>query len=578
MRLKEILLQQQSRKSHISKDITKIHKHLRKRYSLYHFKNNVIVEFQATNTPLQQYVLVDLLDFNEKIIVTIDNPIRQSEAVILEIQGYHIIDLYGQKKKKKLLHSQLLESRERTDDLTQSATATLVGGLRDDVDSNVTNVLSLLESREEDIKEEASIDITELIGRSPNWILRSGIGIVGIALFIALAIAHVIKYPDKIISAGYITTTSPPISLKAGLDGVISAIYVDNESTVHTGDELFYLKNTAERTDINKVLEFVHNYNQSDKLHFVLGKNPPERLKLGDLQHQYAQFKLTYQEFQQVLRSSNVNEQISSINTEINRTNQLINILGNERSLFQQELALNIKDQERNKKLNQKGIVSDLEYEKVLITETQSRRQLESMNNGVVQNEIKIEQLQLQTKQLLEERNSQINNYQFVLAQLISQLEEIYEKWKNQYIISAEGSGIIHYSNSLQTGQSISHDNNLAYISSENDNKKILTAHVHESGIGKLSKGSKVIIAVEAYPQKEYGTVVSTIQDISKLPIHSDGQGEYYEVRASLNNRIVTDYGEVISFSPRMKATASFISEDKSVLDRVFDQIINLLN
>ena len=48
--------------------------------------------------------------------------------------------------------------------------------------------------------------IDDLIGVAPGWLLRSGITVIVIVTSVILAVSAFIKYPDKIIAKGIMTS------------------------------------------------------------------------------------------------------------------------------------------------------------------------------------------------------------------------------------------------------------------------------------------------------------------------------------------------------------------------------------
>jgi len=577
MHLKGILQLQLQKKKRPTKDVQKFLTYTNIATPDYSFSAYEIIEINIKGSITPKYFLADLYDSKNNIVINLDEKITSEDLIDLETNGLYIIDLYRIKgRKNKILEH--LDSVSRLETTSNLPLANLIGGLRETSPSIEKTILQTFETQEVQHDALAHTEITDLIGRSPGWILKSGISIIACVLAILLTLAYLVKYPDKINSRGIITTTTPPIALRSKTTGVIETIYVDNEATIQQNQELFYFKNTAHRNDITSLLAFIEQYQSSDQLEFVNRSDPPEDLKVGELQSLYALFSLTYNEYQQIINSSNVNAQINNIDSEIGKTTELIEIQKREQHLYEKELSLGIKDQERNRELNQEGIISDIDYEKSVINETQMKRQYESMNNGLLQNQIKINQLNLQTKQLAEERINSLNKYQFQLQEIITKIYEAYRVWSDKYIIKAEEDGILNYSYLIKPGLSIASSDIVAHITTGHNNQRILTSTVPSSGIGKLSKGSKAILSLDAYPHKEYGNIISQISSISNIPLYKTEEGEFYEVTVKLNDELRTDYGEIIEFTPQMNANVSYITENKSILSRIFNELNNLIH
>lgn len=74
-----------------------------------------------------------------------------------------------------------------------------------------------MERNENDIELRTS-EIDAILGKSPNWIMRTGIGIICISVLILLVGSVFFYYPETISCSINITTNLPPshLSIKVG--------------------------------------------------------------------------------------------------------------------------------------------------------------------------------------------------------------------------------------------------------------------------------------------------------------------------------------------------------------------------
>ena len=54
--------------------------------------------------------------------------------------------------------------------------------------------------------------------------------------------------------------------------------------------------------------------------------------------------------------------------------------------------------------------------------------------------------------------------------------------------------------------------------------------------------------------------------------------GKIYEISIPLDSILVTDLGKRINYAPELTAIVDIITEDKSLLSRILDQFISLIN
>ncbi len=109
------------------------------------------------------------------------------------------------------------------------------------------------------------------------------------------------------------------------------------------------------------------------------------------------------------------------------------------------------------------------------------------------------------------------------------------------------------------------------------DTDKYISAIYPIQNIGKIEKGQRTIIKFDAFPFKQYGTIESVVTTISKIPELDKNNMPMYEIKINLNETIVTNYNDTIPFKPEMTAIVEIITEDRSILERIFDQFLDLI-
>ena len=97
-----------------------------------------------------------------------------------------------------------------------------------------------------------------------------------------------------------------------------------------------------------------------------------------------------------------------------------------------------------------------------------------------------------------------------------------------------------------------------------------LTLPVHNSG--KLKAGQTVNIKLNNYLYQEYGMLKGVVKTISVMPQHDS-----YSVEVSLPNQLLTTYQKKLDYKEEMQGTADIITEELSILDRVFYQFRELV-
>ncbi|MCB0840141.1 MAG: HlyD family efflux transporter periplasmic adaptor subunit, partial [Bacteroidetes bacterium] len=319
------------------------------------------------------------------------------------------------------------------------------------------------------------------------------------------------------------------------------------------------------------------------QLEEILELRFPKGLQLGEMQNDYGQLQLEISQLQQTLRQSGVFQQINTLKNEIGNTRELREILIAEKDYSKEELALIQRDFQRNVLLNKEGVVSDLDREKVESEWLRYQKQYSNLGQGIIQNKIREEQLILEIQKLTEDRNTRLQINKYNVEQVINSIQSGMKEWEEKYMIDAKIEGSVAFVPKIVEDQYLNQNTVvLSVIPTNNVNTKQIQVLVNNYGLGKIDIGDKVIIKVDGYPYKEFGTLTSKVQSISALPeITKNNNGEFlylYTINIALPDTIITNHQQEIPYRPNSSVTAEIITKDKSILERLFETFLSLIN
>ena len=422
------------------------------------------------------------------------------------------------------------------------------------------------------------LEINDLIGNPPGFLLRSGISMIAVVTSIILIGSYFFKYPDKLTGIGILTSNTPPIEIVSRTNGYIEKMHVSEDREVEKGDVILYINNTTNKAELLILQQWIDDYEKVLDSRDYLGLEFIKDLQLGAIQAEYASLQLLFNEMQSTLRDGVVFQQINNISREVAKINTLTVSLDKEKNLYAQELEMARKDYERTKSLEAEKVVSALELEKVKTVLLQKERQFQGMNNNMIQNNIRIEQLELEKLKLKEQRSNTLQDYQFKIAEVIARIRASIENWNKTYTVEAPIDGRVTFSKEVVENGNLQAGQIIGYVLPSTNVKNYISAILPSTNIGKIEKGQKAIIKFDAYPFKEYGTVTAEVNSVSKIPEEGEDEIPLYEIRIELPKTIVTDYQDTIVYKPKMPVTADIITADKSVFHRIFDQFYSILD
>lgn len=421
--------------------------------------------------------------------------------------------------------------------------------------------------------------VDDLIGHSPSWLLRSGIGLVALVVSILLTLASMISYPDVITGRGYMTSDNPPVKIVSNASGYIDTILVDDRDSVTVGDTLLIIHNTTTPSEIKKLTRWVDQYEKIQDPTKYLSLKYPENLSLGSIQDLYASMGMQYQELIHTLKNGLVFQQLKNLNQEIKKIEALNQSKQREYHLYIEELALVEKDFKRHESLHRDGVISDVAYEEKKSEILQAQSRAEGLASSRIQNEIRIEQLKLEKIRLQQNRQQSLYGKINAINEKTNTLKRQIREWRYQYCVVSNSTGKIEWQNRINQHGSIEHKQTLAYIIPTILGDKKMRCNLTSSNIGKVEVGQKVIIKVDAYPYKEFGQVESTVSKLARIPsIDKDGVPSMYLATIKIPSIMVTNSGKHIPYEPESAATINIITEEKNLLNRVFNEFTSLLN
>lgn len=420
-------------------------------------------------------------------------------------------------------------------------------------------------------------EVTDLIENPPSWLLRSGISMIALFIVSLLTISSFIKYPDKISARATLTSESPPIEIISKSEGYIQDILIEDLAQVPIEKELLRIKNTANRLDIEQLEVWIEKYTYIKDPRAYLQFDIPDNLQLGIIQEDYASLVLKYKELQRTLEDGIVFQQIDAISEEIKKISTLNQSQKREKSIYKDELHLQQNDFTRNESLVAKGAISQAEFERAKTALLQKKRQYQGMENAIIQNNIRKDQLALERLKLQGGRANLLKAYQFQIAEIISRLKVSVQDWSENYILSSPIAGEVTWAKEIKESKYINRGQIIAYVLPEENNQKYVSIQAPITNIGKLAVGQKIIVKFDAFPYKEFGIVETSVSEIGKLPQISAKEQPYYEIKGILSNSILTDFDFPIPYNPNMTASVEIITEDQTLIQRIFNQLLSIL-
>ena len=412
-----------------------------------------------------------------------------------------------------------------------------------------------------------SEQIREILAKQPGFVLKWGISVIFIAVFLMLLATWIIKYPDIIHSEVILTTENPPQKEYAKVTGKIDTIFVSDSDNVSNQQPLAILENTANYKDVfflKSILDTIQI--QKHSFYFPIDELPI--LFLGEIDAALSTFETNYIHY--VLNKELkpfTNEALANKTTTSELNRQLRNLQG-QKALHKQELEFKQKDVSRSKTLFEKGVVSEQDYETKQLEYLQAERIYKNMASSISQLREAISNSKNTSK---ETEISSIREEKTLLKKVIqsfNQLQKSMKDWELKYVLSSKMDGQVLFLNYWSVNQTVNQGDLVFTIIPKVNSSFIAKLKTPAQNLGKVRIGQNVNIKLHNYPDYEFGVLKGTVTHISEI---SNKEG-VYTIDVSLPKTLITSYNKEIEFKQEMQGVAEIITEDLRLIERVFYQ------
>lgn len=420
-------------------------------------------------------------------------------------------------------------------------------------------------------REKYSPEFKEIVDRIPDN--YSSILVGGLTVFIVLLaiFSVVIKVPDRVAAEVRVTSTQPPIILKAQIQGKIRLLKKNYPCPCKADEYVAVLENSANTNHVKLVKEYFYGID-------ILADTFPSMslldstLYLGNIEPAYFQLRQQRQYYENLLHNSKFDYELKLYNQQL--YNDSIGLLQLDYVLKNNLNQHNIRQKQYSidSALFHKGAILESEYNQSYLSYLNSERQVVSIKSEIFAKNQSILETKIRKESTIREYREALNKARLVLLEAHHNLITEIRNWENTYVLKAPDDGIIEFVNIISDGSFISAGEPVFDVIFD-DNKYFGIALLPPAGGGSVKKGQKVNIKVDLYPYQEYGQLEGVVRDISLSSVDKN-----YLIYINLSNGLISSAGYEFVFAETMYGQAEIITEDKRLISRVFNQIYKLLH
>ena len=418
------------------------------------------------------------------------------------------------------------------------------------------------------IHQHFSPHINEIIEKKPNWLIRYGIGSMLFFLLLVLTAAWLVQYPDIMVGQVNITTPIPPSDVIAKINAaVIQKFMVAENDSICKGEPILLLESTTSYEQVQELSKKMGLNFSEGFLHY-----PDSWLdSLGALQPAYNSFALTILDLKNYYHERPFEKRIKSLQNILSGNFKGLQFSRDYLKNSKKDFESKKKEHDRYKILFKKGVISASEFELIKQSLLQKEMGYANDHKNLNDERISLTNLEREIMELELQKTEYEHQLQGNYLKASNELRSQVEQWKDQYLICAPITGRLSFFNEINEGDFITARERVLTVIPFQKQKLQAVGMFPAANSGKVTKGNKVILKLDAYPYHEYGTVEGNVSRVSEIPIEN-----LYSIVIELPHGLTTNYDSKITFKQRLTATADIVTKDQSVLGRIFYQFESL--
>jgi len=404
--------------------------------------------------------------------------------------------------------------------------------------------------------------------------LRWGTVLVFLFFIFSIILASIFSFNEVIVGSVIITSKNPTVQILSKKTGKISSINYQSGDSIEEGAILAVIENPASEKDIaylkDKLLATISTLTSIDALNAEF----PRQLNLGNsIQPFYNVFLSTFQKL--ILESSLREGIILQMQLKDQLFNQNLSLKNKREELLLAKQSLNILEVnfQRHQKLLSRGVISQLDLERVENEFLNEKRQYHFQEQQL--NQIILDKNSIEKNQQMVE-NSDFKSVSIQEAELIlarqDLLNEISE-WEENFLLKSPIEGRLSYNDVWGQFQNVKSGEVVFTVVPYDRQNLIGKCNIPIRNSGKIREYQKVLLKLENFPYREWGTVKASVGSISQVP--RTGKDPDYVVYLNIDD-LNTSYGKTLEFNQELMGTAEILLEEVTVLERLFYQFRHL--
>lgn len=418
-----------------------------------------------------------------------------------------------------------------------------------------------------------SESVQEILGKMPSWIIRGGSGLVFLVVLILVIGSWFFSYPEIIESKLVLTTENPPAELISRVNGKIVDLKVVDNQQIHAGDLLAVIENPANSKDVFSLRNELEKVSPMlDEKNLINTVFAVKNYRLGEIQNQFNSYLKACTDHSRFVELHYHDKKMTALTQKKINYQTYYKRQYNQRDILEQELSIVAKEFNRDSLLYTRGVISKSDYQKSQKIYLQQSYGFQGSRSALTSTQIQINEVDQAIIDLEIDKENTSKELQDQILHAYDNLVAQIDIWEQNYLLKSPIDGSVSFNRFWSANQNVKQGEKVFTVLPSDSTRIIVRVDLGMNRSGKVKLGQRVNIKLNNYPYMEFGMLQGSIRSISEVP-----DGDNYSLDVELSNGLVTNYGIKLKFAQKIEGVAEIITEDRRLLERVFNPLKALL-
>ena len=298
-----------------------------------------------------------------------------------------------------------------------------------------------------------------------------------------------------------------------------------------------------------------------------------KELELGDIQSNYSDLLMSYNDFYQFFRTGFFDEEKNTLTQKLQTQKEYLNQLQDKTQLFDEQFEIVKNKHRRDSSMFVKGGVSQSELEASRQNILQFKATLTDLKMNIINSRSAIAQLEHDIRNLILKNEFEHVQLLAKMQRSVQLLNARIDNWQQYYLIEAPVNGVVSLTSFWSVNQNVKAGEVVVSVVPRDSMQIKVRLQFPVQNSGKVKKGQRVNIKLHNFPYHEFGMLVGRMAEISSVPNELK-----YSADVVLENALITSYGKQLPKTQQIMGDGEILTDDVTLLLRFFNPLKAVLD